>query len=153
MRALKVLELFKESRTHIALVIDEYGEIQGLLTLNDILEAIVGDLPNVGAVVEAQIVQREDGSWLIDGLLTIDEFKEHFELSALPGHDGGDYETVGGFVITSLEHIPASGEFFEWEGFRFEVVDMDGPRVDKILLRRLDEDVAEAHETEEAEDA
>ncbi|MGH7493245.1 MAG: hemolysin family protein [bacterium] len=148
MRALKVLELFKESRTHIALVIDEYGEIEGLLTLNDILEAIVGDVPNVGAVLEPQIVEREDGSWLIDGLLTIDEFKQYFDLSELPGDERGDFETVGGFVITSLEHIPSAGESFEWEGFRFEVVDMDGPRVDKILLRRLNKNVEEkeAHE-------
>jgi putative hemolysin len=143
MRALKVLELFKESRTHIALVIDEYGQIEGLLTLNDILEAIVGDLPNVGAVLEPQIVKREDGSWLIDGLLTIDEFKQYFDLSELPGDERGDYETVGGFVITSLEHIPSAGESFEWEGFRFEVVDMDGPRVDKILLKRLNKNVEE----------
>jgi putative hemolysin len=153
MRALRVLELFKESRTHIALVIDEYGEIEGLLTLNDILEAIVGDVPNVGANVEPQIVQREDGSWLIDGLLTIDEFKQHFDFSELPGDERGDYETVGGFVITYLEHIPASGESFEWEDFHFEVVDMDGPRVDKILLRRLHKNVAAEDEIEKAEKA
>ena len=141
MRALAVLELFKKSRTHIALVIDEYGEIEGLLTLNDILEAIVGDVPNVGAAPQPQIVQREDGSWLIDGLLPIDEFKQHFDLAELPDDERGDYETIGGFVIIYLEHIPTAGETFEWENFRFEVIDMDGPRVDKILLKKLDKDL------------
>ncbi len=141
MRALAVLELFKKSRTHIALVIDEYGEIAGLLTLNDILEAIVGDLPNVGTAAAPQIVQREDGSWLIDGLLPIHEFKEYFGIEELPGDERGDYETIGGFVIIYLEHIPVAGESFEWKNFHFEVVDMDGPRVDKIMLRKLDKDL------------
>ena len=146
MRALRVLELFKKSRTHIALVIDEYGEIEGLVTLNDILEAIVGDLPNVGASAEPQIVQREDGSWLLDGLLDISEFKQYFDIADLPGDERGYYETIGGFVMLHLEHIPTSGEAFELEDYRFEVVDMDGPRVDKILLQKLDKNEEELKE-------
>jgi len=137
MRALKVLELFKNSRTHIAIAIDEYGEMQGLLTLNDVLEAIVGDMPNLGTVEQAQVVKRDDGSWLIDGYLPIDEFKQLFELSELPGDDRGDFETLGGFVMVYLEHIPATGEHFEWNGLRFEVMDMDGNRVDKMLVKQL----------------
>lgn len=137
MRALKVLEHFKQSRTHIAIVVDEYGEMQGLLTLNDILEAIVGDMPNLGMAETAQAVQREDGSWLIDGFMPIDEFKQLFELGEMPGDDHGDYETLGGFVLVYLEHIPTAGEFFEWNDLRFEVMDMDGNRIDKMLVRAL----------------
>ncbi len=137
MRALKVLELFKQSRTHIAVAIDEYGEIQGLLTLNDILEALVGDMPNLGMAEQAQAVKREDGSWLIDGYLPIDEFKQLFELSEMPDDERGDYETLGGFVMVYLEHIPAAGEVFQWNDLRFEVIDMDGNRIDKVLVKPM----------------
>lgn len=137
MRALKVLEHFKQSRTHIAIVVDEYGEMQGLLTLNDMLEAIVGDMPNLGMAETAQAVKREDGSWLIDGFMPIDEFKQLFELGEMPGDDHGDYETLGGFVLVYLEHIPTAGEYFEWNDLRFEVMDMDGNRIDKVLVRAL----------------
>lgn len=137
MRALKVLEDFKQSRTHIAIVVDEYGEMQGLLTLNDVLEAIVGDMPNLGMAETAQAVKREDGSWLIDGFMPIDEFKRLFELGEMPGDDRGDYETLGGFVLVYLEHIPKAGEFFEWNDLRFEVMDMDGNRIDKVLVQPM----------------
>lgn len=137
MRALKVLEDFKQSRTHIAIVVDEYGEMQGLLTLNDVLEAIVGDMPNLGMAETAQAVKREDGSWLIDGFMPIDEFKQLFELGEMPGDDRGDYETLGGFVLVYLEHIPKAGEFFEWNDLRFEVMDMDGNRIDKVLVQPM----------------
>ncbi|NUM77381.1 HlyC/CorC family transporter [candidate division KSB1 bacterium] len=137
MRILKVLELFRVSRTHIAIAIDEYGEIQGLLTLNDILEAIVGDVPNPGMTAQPQVLQRDDGSWLVDGYLPIDEFKQLFDLTYLPGDDKGDFETLGGFVMVYLERIPAAGEYFDWGGLRFEVLDMDGNRVDKVLVKTL----------------
>ncbi|MCG3157192.1 MAG: hypothetical protein DKINENOH_03824 [bacterium] len=137
MRVLRVLELFRTSRTHLAIAIDEYGEIQGLLTLNDILEAIVGDVPNLGMAAQPQVVQREDGSWLVDGFIPIDEFKQLFELSDLPGEERGDYETLGGFIMVHMERIPNPGEYFEWEGLRFEVIDMDGNRVDKVLIKAL----------------
>lgn len=137
MRILKILELFRSSRTHIAIAIDEYGEIQGLLTLNDILEAIVGDVPNPGMTVQPQALQRDDGSWLVDGYLPIDEFKQHFDLKYLPGDDKGDFETLGGFIMVYLERIPVPGEYFDWSGLRFEVLDMDGNRVDKVLVKSL----------------
>jgi putative hemolysin len=134
MRALRVLELFKQSATPIALVIDEYGHIQGLVTLNDILEAIVGDIPTVEELSEPQAIQREDGSWLLDGMLPVDEFKEIFHLSKLPGEENEDFQTLGGFVMMHMERIPMAGDHFIWEGLRFEVMDMDGNRVDKVLV-------------------
>jgi len=134
MRALRVLELFKQSGTHIALVIDEYGGIQGLVTPSDILEAIVGDLPVAGEQFEPLAVQREDGSWLLDGMLSVDEFKELFDLGHLPGEDQGVYQTLAGFIIMQLGRIPVTSDHFEWEGLRIEVVDMDGNRVDKVLV-------------------
>ncbi|HEY9603441.1 MAG TPA: hemolysin family protein, partial [Allocoleopsis sp.] len=134
MRVLKIFELFKQSGTHIALVVDEYGVTQGIVTLSDILEAIVGDIPSVEELADPEIVQREDGSWLLDGLLPIDEFKEVFHLQkSLPG-EGISYQTLGGFVVNQLGHIPSAAEYFEWSGMRFEVVDMDGNRVDKVLV-------------------
>ncbi len=133
-RGLKVLELFKQTGTHIALVVDEYGVIQGLVTLNDILEEIVGDVPSDDEPEDPQAVQREDGSWLLDGMLAVDEFFEIFELKELPPEQRGSYQTLGGFVITHLGRIPAASDHFEWEGMHFEVVDMDGNRVDKVLV-------------------
>ncbi len=131
---LRVLELFKQSGTHIALVVDEYGVIQGLVTLNDILEEIVGDMPSLDESEEPQVVQREDGSWLVDGMLSIEEFFELFELKVLPGEQRGNYHTVGGFVVTHLGRIPKAADRFDWRGMRFEVMDMDGNRVDKVLV-------------------
>lgn len=132
-QALKVLELFKQSGTHIALAVDEYGVIQGLVTLTDILEAIVGDLPSIESH-ESSAVQREDGSWLLDGMLSVEKFKELFGIKELPGEQQSNYQTLGGFVITYLGRIPAAADHFEWGGFRFEVMDMDGNRVDKMLV-------------------
>ncbi len=134
MRALRVLELFKKSGTHIALVVDEYGVIQGLVTLYDIVEAIVGDIPSSDELADPEIVQREDGSWLLDGLLPIDEFKDIFHLRRLSEGEGVNYQTLGGFIVFQLGHIPSVAEYFEWVGMRFEVMDMDGNRVDKVLV-------------------
>jgi putative hemolysin len=134
MPALKVLEAFKKSGTQIALVVDEYGSIQGLVTLKDILEAIVGDIPSAEELAEPQAVQREDGSWLLDGMLPIEEFKELLGIDELPGEGQGLYQTVAGFVIAQLGRIPVAADHFEWGGLRFEVMDMDGNRVDKVLV-------------------
>lgn len=131
-RGLKVLELFKQSTTHMALVVDEYGVIQGLVTINDVMIEIVGDLPSNDGE-EPQIVQREDGSWLLDGMLSVEEFCELFNIELLP-QDRGSYQTLGGFVITHLGRIPATSDHFEWQGMHFEVMDMDGNRVDKVLV-------------------
>ncbi len=133
-RGLKVLELFKQTGIHMALVVDEYGVIQGLVTLNDIMVEIVGDVPSIDELEEPQAVQRDDGSWLLDGMLPVDEFLEIFDLAQLSGDHRGNYQTLGGFVITHLGRIPAAADHFVWEGMRFEVMDMDGNRVDKVLV-------------------
>lgn len=133
-RGLKVLELFKQTSTHMAVVVDEYGVIQGLVTLNDIMVEIVGDVPSADELEDPQAVQREDGSWLLDGMLPVDEFFEIFEIKDLPFENQGNYQTLGGFVITHLGRIPAAADHFDWEGMRFEVMDMDGNRVDKVLV-------------------
>ena len=136
--ALKALEVFQQSGTHMALVVDEYGILQGLVTLNDVMEVVIGDIPFADHDYESPIVQREDGSWLLDGMVTIDKLKEVFELNTLPGEARGSYQTLGGFVISQLGRIPAAADYFEWAGLRFEVMDMDGNRVDKILIMPAD---------------
>ncbi len=134
---LKVLELFKQTGQQAALVIQEYGDIEGLITFNDILEAIVGDISSRDELDHPQVVQREDGSWLLDGMLPIDELKEILNVRALPEESGGDYETLAGFMLTELGRIPAPADHFEWNKFRFEVMDMDGRRIDKVLVQPL----------------
>ena len=129
--ASRALEVFKESNKELILVIDEFGGVTGLLTINDVLEEIIGDIETT----EPQVTQRQDGSWLLDGMLDLDEFKELFNLGALPNEE--DYETLAGFVMTSLGRIPRASDQFEWEGLRFEVVDMDARRVDKVLVSTL----------------
>jgi putative hemolysin len=116
------------------IVVDEYGVLQGLVTLNDILEEIVGDIPSVDQIDEPQAVQRDDGSWLVDGMLPVEEFFELFEIEELPREQRGNYHTMGGFVVTQLGRIPIATDHFEWQGMRFEVMDMDGNRVDKLLV-------------------
>jgi putative hemolysin len=133
-RGLKVLEMFKQTVTHMALVVDEYGVIQGLVTLNDVMIEIVGDVPTMEDQEDPQVVQREDGTWLLDGMLAVDEFLELFDVDELRSQDRGSYQTLGGFVITQLGRIPAAADHFEWQGMRFEVMDMDGNRVDKVLV-------------------
>ena len=139
MSSLKALELFKQKGTHIALVIDEYGGIEGIVTHNDILEAIVGYIPSAGEPVQPQATRRDDGSWLVDGLLHIDELREIFELDKMPEGAYSVYHTVGGFVISQLRTIPSPGQSFRWENLRFEVLDMDGRRVDKVLVTPIQE--------------
>lgn len=135
MAALKILELFKQSGVHVALVVDEYGGIQGLVTLKDILEAIVGDIPYVGKPTESHVVKRDDGSWLVDGMLSTGEFKEIFHVKRLPGEDSGYYQTIGGFVMMHLGRIPSTGDKFVWDDLSFEVVDMDENRIDKMIIK------------------
>jgi putative hemolysin len=132
--ALQVLESFKQSGKHIALVVDEYGGIEGLLTHHDILEAIAGDIPFSEKHADAKAVQRQDGSWLLDGMLPVEEFKEIFHLESLPGEKKDAYQTLGGFVFTQMGRIPSVAERFEWGSLRFEIVDMDGKRIDKVLV-------------------
>jgi len=144
MRALRILEKFKQTGIHLAVVIDEYGAVQGLVALSDIMEAIVGDIPHIEELAEPQIMQREDGSWLVDGSVAIEEFKDALTLESLPGEENSLYQTVGGFVMMHLEKVPSTGDHFEWDGYRFEVVDMDEKRVDKLLVAPLQKDVKAA---------
>lgn len=132
--ALRVLETFKANRSHVGLVIDEYGGFEGLITLDDILEAISGDIPLPHEEEEPDVVQREDGSWLLDGMLLLDELKELLKIRELPFDEDGSYQTLGGLVTAVLGRIPTAGDHFEWNGFRFEVADMDGRRVDKVII-------------------
>jgi putative hemolysin len=134
--AMRVLEMEKELGVHEALVIDEYGGVMGFVTLFDVLEAIIGELPSQGGVDEPEIVQREDGSYLLDGLLPVDEFKELFDIDALPEEDKVGFQTVGGFVMNQIGSIPTPGQSFAWESLRIEVLDMDGHRVDKVMVTR-----------------
>jgi putative hemolysin len=127
----RALEMFKGGKAEIVLIVDEFGLVQGLLTLSDIMEEIVGDLE----MGEPQATQRQDGSWLLDGMLPVDEFKDIFKIDQLP--DEEEYETLGGFVMMYLGRIPQTDEQFEWKGLRFEIEDMDDKRVDKILVTTL----------------
>jgi putative hemolysin len=132
--ALEMLESFKQSGKHIALVVDEYGGIEGLLTHHDILEAIAGEIPFSEKSSDPKAVQRHDGSWLLDGMLTIDQFKEIFQVDSLPGEKRDAYQTLGGFMFTQMGRVPSVSDSFEWNNLRFEVVDMDGKRIDKVLV-------------------
>lgn len=134
-RALKLLEKFKQTHKSFAVVVDEYGGVQGMVTITDLVEEVLGELSQEPAE-ELQAVQREDGSWLIDGMMAIDEFKELFSIEYLPGEENGEFQTIGGFVINRLEKIPSTGEKFESTGLSFEIVDMDGNRIDKILVMK-----------------
>jgi putative hemolysin len=133
----QLLETFKKSGKHLALVTDEFGSVQGLVTLIDVMEAIVGDLPELGDRQEPEVVKRDDGTWLVDGSLTIEELHRRFELPALPGEEDEDFETLGGFILDRFGHIPRAGEQLTCLGWRFEVVDMDRNRVDKVILGKL----------------
>lgn len=137
---LKVLELFKQTGQQAALVIQEYGDVEGLITLNDILEAIVGDISSHDDLDQAKVVQREDGSWLLDGMLPIEELKDILHIRALPEEENGDYNTLAGFVLMQLGRIPKATDHFEWGSYRFEVVDMDGRRIDKVLVQPMKAD-------------
>ncbi|WP_119418440.1 hemolysin family protein [Desertibaculum subflavum] len=130
--AFQVLDLLKRSPIHMALVVDEYGSLLGVVTATDVLETIVGELAGPEGPAVPEVVTREDGTWLIDGALNVDRLTELLDLATPP--EAGEFHTVAGFVLWRLGHIPQTGESFEWNGFRFEVVDMDGRRIDKVLV-------------------
>jgi putative hemolysin len=135
----EVLATFKRHRQHFALVLDEYGEIQGLVTMTDIMEALVGDIGTVGEKADLDMVRRDDGSWLVDGTVDIQRFRDMAGLEeALPEEDTDTYNTIGGFVMMQLGRVPNVCDKFEAGGYRFEVIDMDGNRVDKLLVKQVD---------------
>ncbi|TCZ86613.1 hemolysin family protein [Lysobacter sp. N42] len=136
--ALKLLEIFREEQQSLALVVDEYGDVTGLVTVNDVMGAVLGRIQS-GERDEASagVVQRADGSLLVDGALGTEELREVFGRAQLPGEDEHDFHTAAGMVIAHFGRIPHAGEHFVWDGWRIEVVDLDGPRVDKLLLSPL----------------
>jgi putative hemolysin len=134
--AAKVLELFQSTGTHFAMIIDEYGMIQGLITLTDILESLVGEMPPSHQDEDMSVIKRDENSWYIDGLINIKDFKEALSLAEIPGEDTGNFHTLAGFVMSQMGKIPRTSDQFEWDKYSFEVVDMDGNRVDKVLVKR-----------------
>ncbi len=134
---LKLLDYFRKEGVHIAMVVDELGNIQGLITLHDILEAIVGHLPTDDEPREAEIIVRADGSWLMEGSVTVEDFRETIGVEIRPEEQADRFHTLAGFVMLQLQRIPKTGDRFEWNGFSFEVVDMDGMKLDKVLVSRL----------------
>lgn len=136
-RALRVLEDFRDSGVHLALVVDEYGGTAGLVTLADVLEEIAGDLGAAGPGHSPAVVRRDDGSLLVDASISMDDFREHLDLEERRD-DPREYRTLGGFVFTRMGHVPTEGEHVEASGYRIEVVDMDGNRIDKLLVTALD---------------
>ncbi len=140
MPAFEALERLRQTRTHIAMIIDEYGGLEGLVTLADFVAAIIGEVPDVGDLDDPDVVQRADGSYLLDGMTPIDRFQELFDIKELPDENEGYYQTVGGFVMSMLGRVPITGDTFDWNQLRFEVVDMDGRRVDKVLVALLSDE-------------
>jgi len=142
---MELLDHFRASSAQIVFVVDEYGEVQGMITVRDVLEAITGEFttPKDG---ESWAVQRDDGSWLFDGLIPVPELKDRLALKELPEEDRGRYNTLAGMVMLLLGRLPHTADAVEWEGWRFEVVDLDGKRVDKVLARAMS-----ANETGHAE--
>lgn len=139
--ALRALAMFREEDVPLALVVDEYGDIQGLVTVNDILSAVVGQMPSAASDpqtdAQSPIVTRNDGSWLVDGRLSADDLRELLGVGALPDEEEHDYHSAAGMFIAHFGRIPEVGEFFRWRGWRFEVVDLDGARIDKLLIERV----------------
>lgn len=135
-RALHVLEKFRETGVHLALVVNEYGGTEGIVTLNDVLEEIAGEMGRGDVPAPSPVIRRDDGSLLVDGAVSMEEFREILDLEDRR-HEPREYRTVGGWVFTTIGHVPQAGEHFDSSGYRIEVVDMDGNRIDKILVTPL----------------
>ena len=136
--ALKLLEILREDRQSLAMVVDEYGDITGLVTINDVVEAVIGRTQGGGGTDAAPlVVARDDGSLLVDGSLTVDNLRELLGTGALPLEDEHEYHTAAGMIIAQFGRIPNIGEHFEWNGWRIEIIDLDGPRIDKLLLQQV----------------
>ncbi len=141
--ALGLLELFRDHNAHVALVVDEYGDLQGLVTVNDLFGAVLGRIPlEQIRTGDSSLVRREDGSFLLDGSLPSDDMRELLNLPRLPDEDEHDYNTAAGMVVAHFGRIPAPGEFFDHDHWRFEVVDLDGARIDKLLVQRLPDPIS-----------
>ena len=136
MPAVQLLESFRGSHKHVALVMDEYGAVEGLVTVTDLLTAIVGELPVDASEAVGAFVSRADGSWLVEGSAPMEDVASHFGMDSLPENEAGAYHTIGGFVMARLGRVPRTADAFEWGGLKFEVMDMDGRRIDKVLVMR-----------------
>ena len=136
MPAVQLLESFRGSHKHVALVMDEYGAVEGLVTVTDLLTAIVGELPADASEALGAFISRADGSWLVDGSAAMEAVQTHFAMDALPADEAGAYHTIAGFVMARLGRVPRAADAFDWGGLHFEVMDMDGRRVDKVLVAR-----------------
>jgi CBS domain containing-hemolysin-like protein len=134
MPVLRLLERFRASTLHMAIVVDEHGSFEGIVTLTDILIAIAGDMPELAGEQEPSATQREDGSWLLDGRMSIDDVERTLRTHDMQGD--GDYTTLAGFALEHLGHLPEVGEGFVWEGWRFEVVALEGRRIERLLAIR-----------------
>jgi putative hemolysin len=133
-----LLENLRKARQQCALIVDEYGELQGMVTLTDVMIAIVGDIPTSDVAAEQDIIMRKDNSWLIDGGVTVERMKAVLDIvEVLPGEEEKSFNTLGGFAMHMLDRIPMETDAFEAAGFRFEVIDMDKNRVDKVLVKRV----------------
>ncbi|MFC5463004.1 hemolysin family protein [Massilia niabensis] len=136
--AMALLELFKKNNAELALIVDEYGDIQGMVTLTDVMSALVGDVTVIGEEHDPDAVQREDGSWLLDGGVALDRFRDLMGTSlSFPGEEAGAYHTLAGFMLYQLGYIPRAADVVSWEEYRFEVVDMDGNRIDRLLVTHV----------------
>lgn len=136
--AYQVLEKIKQTKIHTCFIVNEYGTLEGMLTLNDILEAIVGDVPQSGQE-EYEIVERADGSYLVDAQITFYDFLSRFEKTQWMNEGDNEFDTIAGFVLHELKRIPKTGDHFAWKGFEFEIIDMDGQRIDKLLVTLSEE--------------
>jgi putative hemolysin len=134
----QLLEKIKQTKIHSCFIVNEYGTLEGMITLNDILEAIVGDVPQTGQE-EYEITERADGTYLVDAQITFYDFLSHFEKTEWMNEGEHEFDTVAGFVLHELERIPKTGDTFDWRGFEFEIIDMDGQRIDKLLVKISEE--------------
>ncbi|MBS1659456.1 MAG: HlyC/CorC family transporter [Bacteroidetes bacterium] len=147
--AYMVLEKFKQSKIHCCFIVDEYGSLLGLITLNDILEAIIGGEITQPDVADYEIKKRDDGGWLVDAQIPFYDFLSHFHKTEWMNEGDHDFDTLAGFILNRLEHIPSSGEKLEWRGFTFEIIDMDAQRIDKVLVNTSEKLEKEIEEEEE----
>ena len=136
---MELLEHFRASSAELVFVVDEYGEVQGVITVRDVLEAITGEFSTAENADDAWAIPRDDGSWLLDGLIPVPELKDRLELKELPEEDRGRYNTLAGMIMLLLGRLPRTTDKVDWNGWRFEVVDLDGKRVDKVLVSRTAE--------------
>jgi len=143
----QLLEKIKSTKIHSCFIVNEYGTLEGMITLNDILEAIVGDVPQSGQE-EYEIIERQDGTYLVDAQVTFYDFLQRFDKTEWMNEDDHQFDTMAGFVLHELERIPQTGDHFDWRGFSFEIIDMDGQRIDKLLVKIPDDVKEELEENE-----